>query len=152
MGALRLDQQGSKWLPLRLDQQGSKWVPLRPDQQGSKWVPLRLDQQGSKWLPLRLDQQGSKWVQRDCSAANFDRAELACTVSIVTDFIYQTLNGTVGLFVGGLLNVPATLCISGADQQRQFYVLPHWDRSCRSNFLPSHSILAPGWPVPVLTL
>ena len=36
-----------------------------------------------------------------------------------------------------LLNVPATgLCISGTDLLRQFYVLPHWDRSCRSNVLP----------------
>ena len=36
-----------------------------------------------------------------------------------------------------LLNVPATCeCISGTDLQRQFYVLPHWDRSCRSNFPP----------------
>ena len=37
-----------------------------------------------------------------------------------------------------LLNVPATReCISGTDLLRQFYVLPHWDKSCRSNF-PSH--------------
>ena len=36
-----------------------------------------------------------------------------------------------------LLNVPATCeCISGTDLLRQLYVLPHWDRSCRSNFLP----------------
>ena len=36
-----------------------------------------------------------------------------------------------------LLNVPATCeCISGTDLLRQFYVLPHWERSCRSNFLP----------------
>ena len=28
------------------------------------------------------------------------------------------------------------LFISGMDLLRQFYVLPHWDRSCRSNFLP----------------
>ena len=27
-------------------------------------------------------------------------------------------------------------CISGTNLHRQFYVLPHWDRSCRSNFLP----------------
>ena len=42
-----------------------------------------------------------------------------------------------GLFVGWLLNVPTTgECISGTDLHRQFYVLPHSDRSCRSNFLP----------------
>ena len=41
------------------------------------------------------------------------------------------------LFVGWLLNIPATCqCISGTDLLRQFYVLPHWYRSCRSNFLP----------------
>ena len=39
-----------------------------------------------------------------------------------------------------LLDVPATCeCISGADLLRQFYVLPHWDRSCRLNF-PSHPV------------
>ena len=39
-----------------------------------------------------------------------------------------------------LLNVPATCyCISGTDLLRQFYVLPHWDRSCRPNF-PSHPV------------
>ena len=44
------------------------------------------------------------------------------------------------LLVGWLLNVPATCeCISGTDLLRQFYVLPHWDGSCRSNF-PSHPV------------
>ena len=39
-----------------------------------------------------------------------------------------------------LLNVPATCeCISGTDLLRQFYVLPHWDRSCRSKH-PSHPV------------
>ena len=39
------------------------------------------------------------------------------------------------LFVCWLLNVPATCeCISGTDLLTQFYVLPHWDRSCRPNF------------------
>ena len=34
--------------------------------------------------------------------------------------------GGGGLFVGWLLNVPATCeCISGVDLLRQFYVLPH---------------------------
>ena len=43
-------------------------------------------------------------------------------------------------FVCWLLNVPATCkCISGKDLLRQFYVLPHWDRSCRPNF-PSHPV------------
>ena len=33
-----------------------------------------------------------------------------------------------------LLNVPATCkCISGTDLLRKLYMLPHWDRSCRSN-------------------
>ena len=41
------------------------------------------------------------------------------------------------LFVRWLLNILATCeCISGTDLLRQFYMLPHWDRSCRSNFLP----------------
>ena len=39
-----------------------------------------------------------------------------------------------------LVNVLATCeCISGTDLIRQFYVLPHWDRSCRPNF-PSHPV------------
>ena len=38
------------------------------------------------------------------------------------------------------LNIPATCkCISGTDPLRQLYVLPHWDRSCRTNF-PSHPV------------
>ena len=41
------------------------------------------------------------------------------------------------LFVCWLLNIPATCWyISGMDLHRQFYMLPHWGRSCRSNFLP----------------
>ena len=47
---------------------------------------------------------------------------------------------TRSIVVCWLLNVPATCeCISGTDLLRQFYVLPHWDRSCRSNF-PSHPV------------
>ena len=43
-------------------------------------------------------------------------------------------------FVGWLLNVAATCqCISGTDLHRQFYVLPHSDRSCRPYF-PSHPV------------
>ena len=39
-----------------------------------------------------------------------------------------------------LFNVPATCeCISGTDLLRQFYVLPHYYRSCRSKF-PSHPV------------
>ena len=62
--------------------------------------------------------------------------------------------GVVCLLVGWLLNVPATCkCISGTDLLRQFYVLPHWDRSCRSNVLP-HPVTvywhrtdqSQGWP------
>ena len=46
----------------------------------------------------------------------------------------------ISFFVCWLLNVPATReSISGTDLHRQFYVLPHWDRSCRSNF-PSHPV------------
>ena len=45
-----------------------------------------------------------------------------------------------GWLVCWLLNVPATCeCFSGTDQLRQFEVLPHWDRRCRSNF-PSHPV------------
>ena len=52
----------------------------------------------------------------------------------------KTLEGTVCLFVCWLLNVPATCkCISGTDLLRQFYLLPHWDRSSRSNF-PFHPV------------
>ena len=44
--------------------------------------------------------------------------------------------GFVCLLLACLLNVPTTLqCFSGTDLLRQYYMLPHWDRSCRSNFL-----------------
>ena len=54
----------------------------------------------------------------------------------------------------GLLDVPATcLCISGAGLLRKIYVLPQWDRLCRSNFLPHPVIVywhranhSQGWP------
>ena len=43
------------------------------------------------------------------------------------------------LFVCWLLNVPATCgCMSGTDLHRQFYVLPHWDRSCKSKSKTVH--------------
>ena len=52
----------------------------------------------------------------------------------------DTFSGAACLLVGWLLNVPATCkCISGSDLLWQFYALPHWDRSCRSNF-PSHPV------------
>ena len=55
------------------------------------------------------------------------------------DMKFYMKSGNVGLACW-LLNVPATCeCISGTDLLRQFYVLPHWDRSCRSNF-PSHPV------------
>ena len=56
-------------------------------------------------------------------------------------FFFLDFGAAEGVVVGGwLLNVPATCeCISGMDLLRQFYVLPHWDRSCRSNF-PSHPV------------
>ena len=59
--------------------------------------------------------------------------------------------GVVCLFVGWLLNVPTTCkCISGTDLLRQFYMLPHWDRSCRSNHekwkkLALKSAVVPQW-------
>ena len=41
------------------------------------------------------------------------------------------------LFVDCLLNIPATCyCISGTDLLGHLDMLPHWDRNCRSNFLP----------------
>ena len=48
--------------------------------------------------------------------------------------------GLGGDVVCWLLNVSATSkCISGTDLLRQLYVLPHWDRSCRSDF-PSNPV------------
>ena len=44
---------------------------------------------------------------------------------------------TLLFVVGWLLTVPAACwCISGTDLLRQLYVLPHWDKNCRPNFLP----------------
>ena len=62
------------------------------------------------------------------------------TVHEGNPFFLPAVAFLICLFVCWLLNVPATgECIS--DLLRQFYVLPHWDRSCRSNVLPH--------PVPV---
>ena len=56
---------------------------------------------------------------------------IACGVCLVGCVRFQLRTG---------FNVPATCeCISGTSLLRQLYVLPHWDRSCRSN-LPSHLV------------
>ena len=53
---------------------------------------------------------------------------------------YRSVLQKKGWLLACLLNIPATCeCISGTDLLRQFYVLPHWDRSSRSNF-PSHPV------------
>ena len=60
-------------------------------------------------------------------------ALLASLCDRIAGFVPVTSQGNVCW----LLNVPRTCeCISGTDLLRQFYVLPHWDRSCRSNFPP----------------
>ena len=41
--------------------------------------------------------------------------------------------------VGCLASQQHAKCTSGTDLIRQFYMLPHWDRSCKSNFL-SHPV------------
>ena len=67
---------------------------------------------------------------------------LACSL-LLSFFALRLETGDVTttiVVVGWLLNVPATCeCISGTDLLRQFYVLLHLDRSCRSNF-PSHKV------------
>ena len=50
------------------------------------------------------------------------------------------LDCRVCLFIGWMLNVPATCeCISRTDLLRHYYVLPHKYRRCGSNFLPTQS-------------
>ena len=50
---------------------------------------------------------------------------------------YKSRSYFFKVVAGCLLNVPATCqCVWGTDLHRQFYVLPHWDTSCRSKFLP----------------
>ena len=47
-------------------------------------------------------------------------------VVVVVAVVVVVVLQTRGLFVGWLLNVTETCeCISGTDQLRQFYVLPH---------------------------
>ena len=56
------------------------------------------------------------------------------------------------LFVGWLLNVPATCeCISGTDLLRQFYLLLTLRKKLQTklSISPSHSVMTPGQPVPV---
>ena len=55
--------------------------------------------------------------------------------------------------VACLLNVPETCeCISGTDLLRQFYVLPHWDRGCRSTFYLTQSQYTDTEPISPITL
>ena len=59
----------------------------------------------------------------------------------------------VCLLVVCLLNVPAIpLCISGTGLLRQFYVLLHLYRGCRSNALSHPITVRLGQPVPALAL
>ena len=60
-----------------------------------------------------------------------------CRCFFLSHFISNSLLRLVSCW---LFNVPATReCISGMDLLRQFYVLPHWGTSCRSNF-PSQPV------------
>ena len=64
---------------------------------------------------------------------------LSTTATLLFAFIREPYL-TLHVYVGWLLDVPATCeCTSGTDLLRQFYVLPHRDRSCRPNF-PSHPV------------
>ena len=79
-----------------------------------------------------------------CNSSETSNCVYDTTFFSVTNFHTDQMNEKSGpcccLFVGWLANVPATCeCISETDLLRQFYVLPHWDRSCRSNF-PSHTV------------
>ena len=84
------------------------------------------------------------WLQNIyCSTASYMMlwdGRVARTSTTEGQVLWYHGGAEVCLFVGWLFNVPATCeCISGTDLLRQFYVLPHWDRSCRSNF-PSHPV------------
>ena len=100
--------------------------------QNTQWLACTLVEHTVKDFHARL--QNTQW--------------LACTLTehTIKEFHEHLQNiqwlacSWICLLVGWLLNVPATCkCISGTDLLRQFYVLPHWDGSCRSNF-PSHPV------------
>ena len=93
---------------------------VNPSRAGMTWPGKREDN------PLISCSQG-RGLMFDCWLLNIP-ATCKC------------ISGMEDLYIGCLLNVPATCeCISGTDLLRQFYMLPHWDRSCRSNF-PSHPV------------
>ena len=79
---------------------------------------------------------GYRSIMQHCLTAFMGNGSVHCCIQHKD----VRVQGKVCLFVCCLLNVPASCeCISGTDLHRQFYVLPHWDRSCRSNF-PSHPV------------
>ena len=89
--------------------------------------------QNSQAFTMGSQDKSTAYTHRVC--ANFNSSKFMTFQW--QDSIYPLLLVVV---VGWLLNVPATCeCISGTDLLRQFYMLPHWDRSCRSNF-PSHPV------------
>ena len=64
-------------------------------------------------------------VQRNTELVAILKYKLGKLVATVSPLTHKT-NEAVSLFVGWLLNVPATCeCISGTDLHRQYYVLPH---------------------------
>ena len=107
-----------------------------------------MDQQGLGLytLPHKLGTATPAWIKsltHHSSHWKTKAAVLNAKKQILTPAILSTALHFLpysSLFVGWLLNIPAT-CerISGTDLHRQLYVLPHWNRSCRSNF-PSHPV------------
>ena len=86
---------------------------------------------GSMGQKLHLALLGQNWS----SLGNcFIRLQSwAPLIAVLSHFIHAAL---FLMFVSWLRNAPPTcLCISWTDLPRQLYVLPHWGRSCRSNFL-----------------
>ena len=87
------------------------------------------------------DQTQDTASNRTASPTHFQRAIPAPSMNhrqtMSGEDSIMSVDNRQGLFVGWLLNVPATCqCISGTDLLSQFDVLPHWDRRCRPSFLP----------------
>ena len=85
------------------------------------------------------------WLSRcQCTVTGWDRKfdlqllpQCGSTHNCPSRSVPEIHKHVAGWLVGWLLNVPATCeCISGTDLLGQLYVLPHWDRTCRQNFLP----------------
>ena len=122
------NSQGGKKKSAAYQPRHSTWNRLQPHRSGGSYLLRTVTGHVTHLLAVvALDVAISCWTAS------------GQVVTLPTPVTLENKNDMTsdGLFV---VKVPAKCeCVSGMDLLRQFYMLPHWDRSCRPNF-PSHPV------------